>query len=119
MNRAAYYQKQVVLKLLSSKFVHVKMPHLQFVEKLALQSSVNPKNPEVGSTTINTLFGRRPSFIRTLRRQEKEYRLVCLNLTSNKRYIAADLDCLATTLLPFQLENQLSPLKSLKGDESS
>jgi hypothetical protein len=119
MNRSTNYQKQVVLKLLSSKFVHMKMPSLQFIKKLTIHSTVSSKNPEVGSANLNILFGRRPSFIRTLRRQEKEYRLVYLNLTSHKRYIAPDLDCLACTILPFQLENRLSPVKPMKSDESS
>jgi hypothetical protein len=119
MNRSQSYQKQAAIKLLSSQFVYPKAPSLQFIKKLVIATSIKGKNPEVGSTNITLLFGRRPSFSRTLRRQEKEYRLVNLTLTSHKQHLASDLDRLAHTILPFQLENRIPEARLLKGKETS
>jgi hypothetical protein len=119
MNRYPYYQNHVATKLLSSKFVYSQVPSLQFVKKLIIAGTVKAKNPEVGSATVHILFGRRPSFRRTFHHQEKEYRLINLTLTSNKRHIPCDLDRLATSILPFQLENHIPPLHTRKDQETS
>jgi hypothetical protein len=118
MKRPQYYHNQIATKLLSSKFVYSQLPGLQVVKKLTIKSSVPHKNPEVGSVALNLLFGRRPAFWRTFRRQEKEYRLIHLLLTSNKNSIPFDLDCLATAILPFQLENRLTWIKTTKPEET-
>jgi hypothetical protein len=107
MPRAHYYQTQIATKLLSSKFLYSSVPNPECVKKLTIASNVKARNPEVGSATLNVIFGRRPAFTKSLRRQEKEYRIGHLILTSHKNTIAYDLDSLATALLPFQFENEL------------
>jgi len=107
MLRAHYYQTQIATKLLSSKFVYSSASNPECVKKLTIESNVKVRNPEVGSATLNVIFGRRPAFTKNIRRQEKEYRLGHLILTSHKSTIAYDLDHLATALLPFQFENKL------------
>lgn len=119
MTRSYYYQKQITTKLLSSKFVYDQVPNPELAQKLILSSTVSPKNPEVGSATIHLLFGRRPSFRRTFRSRENEYKLINLLLTSNKGEIARDLDRLATSILPFQLENEIAVINPLREEGTS
>lgn len=107
MLRAHYYQTQIANKLLSSKFLYSSVSNFECVKKLTIESNVKVRNPEVGSATLNVIFGRRPAFAKSMRRQEKEYRLSHLIFTSHKNTIASDLDRLATALLPFQFENKL------------
>jgi hypothetical protein len=119
MSRAHYYQNQIAAKLLCSKFVYPSVPNPQCVKKLIIKSNVKVKNPEVGSATLNILFGRRPTFAKALHRQEKEYRLVHLILTSNKNRITADLDLFSSALLPFQFENKFRSSKVRNERETS
>lgn len=119
MNRSQCYQNQIATKLLSSQFVYTRLPNLQFSKKLVITTTVPGKNPEVGSSNVNLLFGRRTSFNKTFRPQDKEYRLINLPLTSHKQHIASDLGHLASTILPFQLESHLLQATSLKRGETS
>jgi hypothetical protein len=116
MTRSYYYQNQIATKLLSSKFVYSQVPNSGLAKKLILCSTVSTKNPEVGSATIHLLFGRRPSFRRTFRRRENEYKLINLILTSHKGETARDLDRLATSILPFQLENETAVIAPLRDE---
>lgn len=118
MNRSQCYKKQVVNKLLSSKLLYPKTPNLQLVNKLITKGTIKIKNPEVGSATLHTILGRKPSFSRTWVPNENEYRLVHLHLTSNRTGINNDLDLLANSLLPFQLEKRVFPLTIQKEGES-
>jgi hypothetical protein len=119
MNRSQSNQNQIATKLLSSKFLYSKVENLRPVKKLTIQTTIKTKNPEVGSATINILFGRRPSFTRALRRHDREYRLIHLTLTAHKKKILTDLDLLAYTILPFQLANQMAHIRSISGEETS
>jgi hypothetical protein len=119
MTRSYYYQNQIAIKLLSSKFVYTQVPSPGLAKKLILSGTVSTKNPEVGSVTIHLLFGRRPSFRRTFRRRENEYKLINLILTSHKGKIASDLDRLANSILPFQLENEIAIIDPLRNEGTS
>jgi len=119
MTRSYYYQNQIATKLLSSKFAYTQVPNPGLAKKLILSGTVSTKNPEVGSATIHLLFGRRPSFRRTFRRRENEYKLINLILTSHKGEIASDLDRLANSILPFQLENEIAIIDPLKDEGTS
>jgi hypothetical protein len=119
MTRAHYYQTQIAIKLLSSKFIYPSILNQGCVKKLTIKSKAKTKNPEVGSANLTIICGRRPSFTKTLQRQDKEYRLAHLLLTSNKKQVALNLDLIASALLPFQFENRFCFPKSRKENEIS
>jgi hypothetical protein len=121
MNRAKHYQTQIINKLLSSKFLYSTPSNIPLPanQKLIVKGTSKAKNPEVSASTINILFSQKPAFDRTLRRQEKEYFLVHLTLTSNRKQMADNLDHLASLIIPFQLENQLFPSKGKNEGETS
>ena len=121
MNRAKHYQTQIINKLLSSKFLYSTPSNIPLPanQKLIIKGSSKAKNPEVSASTINILFSQKPAFDRTLRRLEKEYLLVHLTLTSNRKQTADNLDHLASLIIPFQLENQLFPVKGKNEGEIS
>ena len=118
MNRAQANQNQIATKLLSSKFIYFHVENLRPVTELTIQTTTKARNPEVGAATMSILFGRRPSFTRVLRRQDQEYRLIHLTLTSHKKQILPDLDHLSHTILPFQLANQTAHVRSLREETS-
>jgi hypothetical protein len=112
MNRAQHYQTQIVNKLLSSKFLYTSSSNIPLPtnQKLIIKGTSKAKNPEVSASTLNILFRQKPAFERTLRRHDKEYLLIHLILTSNKKKMIENLDHLAFLILPFQLENKLLPI---------
>jgi hypothetical protein len=109
MNRAQHYQTQIINKLLSSKFLYTSPSNIPLPpnQKLIIKGTNKAKNPEVSASTLNILFSQKPAFDRALRRHDKEYLLIHLILTSNKKKVAENLDHLAFLILPFQLENKL------------
>lgn len=119
MNRSHSHQNQVATKLLSSKFLYPQTPRLQLITHLITKGTIKMKNPQVGASTLTFLWGRKPSFTRTLLPREYKYRLVHLLLTSNKRGIPHDLDWLAQGILPFQLDEPFFPLLLHQEGESS
>lgn len=112
MNRAHRYQTQIINKLLSSKFLYASPSNIPSPtnQKLIIKGTSKAKNPEVSASTLNILFSQKPAFERTLRRHDKEYLLIHLILTSNKKKMVKNLDHLSFLILPFQLENKLLPI---------
>ena len=119
MTRSSSYKKQVISKLLSSKFIYPKTPNLQPIKRLTIKGTIKAQNPEVGASSNAILFGRLPAFTRSLYHREKEYRLIHLTITSTKRNIVEDLDRLAATIIPFQLENYPVPVTAETDIETS
>ena len=119
MSRASAYQKNVIHKLLSSKFNYPKARTLQPVKRIIIHGTGNLKNPEIGAIPLQISFDRRPSFQKILRPREKEYRLNHLVLTSPARRVPGDLDHLASAIIPFQLEHHTFTIKAPLKDEIS
>ena len=112
MSRARAYQQNVIHKLLSSKFNYPKASALQPVKRITIHGTGNLKNPEIAAITLQISFDRRPSFQKTFRPREKEYRLNHLVLTSPTRRVADDLDHLASVIIPFQLKHHTFAIKA-------
>jgi hypothetical protein len=119
MARSSVYQKNIIHKLLSSKFNYPKAGPSQPVKRIIIHGKGNLKNPEIGAIALQVLFDRRPSFQKIFRPREKEYRLNHLVLTSPACRVPGDLDILASTIIPFQLEHHTFTIKAPLTDEIS